>query len=250
MNTPDISALRAHYGRLSQQFDQSLLALPAEECGEEFIYLPDIFTTNNLKVRFSPPNPGVLFYLRKSVTHSLVEAIEYFSNLGFTSVIESAYRLPSFQQQRFQQRFTEMKNKFDDKSTDELLFLANTYTAGIPILAAHIAGAAVDILLVDAQGKLLDFGCPYPHGDIDSVTDYEFLPESVKENRMILKTGMEQAGFVNYPFEYWHYSIGDVCAAHIKGEQSAIYLPVEFNPVNHTTSIFNSADSREFFPVT
>ena len=122
-----------------------------------------------------------------------------------------------------------MKNSFPEKPRSELLKLANTYTAGIPILAAHTGGAAIDVTLLDKNGKLLDFGVPYPHGDIESITDYPNFSKKVKGNRKILKDGMEKYSFINYPFEYWHYSIGDVCATYLSGKKFAKFGPVNYN---------------------
>jgi D-alanyl-D-alanine dipeptidase len=38
---------------------------------------------------------------------------------------------------------------------------------------------------------------------------------------------MVQAGFVNYPFEWWHYSLGDQVWAQLTGTPSATFGPTE-----------------------
>ena len=135
-----------------------------------------------------------------------------------------------------------MKKRYPGKSKTELLLLANTYTAGIPVLASHTAGAAVDVILLDKDTTPLDFGCPYLYGDVESATEYPGLSKRAKVNRRLLKDGMEKFGLMNYPFEYWHYSNGDVCAAYLTGQKFAKFGPVDYEydkkkialPKNHT----------------
>jgi D-alanyl-D-alanine dipeptidase len=166
------------------------------------------------------------------VAQNLIKTAQYFNNLGFTLKIESAYRSLDKQQKLFIERYLSMKMSFPNKPNIQLLRLANTYTAGIPLLAAHTAGAAVDVLLLNKDGKLLDFGVQYPYGNIESITGYPNLSKKVKENRMLLKNGMEKYGFINYPFEYWHYSIGDVCATYLTNKKYAMYGPVDYDLKN------------------
>ena len=66
----------------------------------------------------------------------------------------------------------------------------------------------------------------------------------------LLKEGMEKFGFINYPFEYWHYSIGDVCAAYLGGQDTAVFGPVEFDSQSHNlTTPIKGKQLREFFNV-
>ena len=60
----------------------------------------------------------------------------------------------------------------------------------------------------------------------------------------------ETRGFVAYPFEFWHYSKGDVFETMIKGDESpSIYGPVDWNsetrnitPVDNPLKLLNSED--------
>lgn len=236
------------YQQRSKQFDQRLLLVKVKECGEDFVYLPDYFQQMGAHISLAD-NPDTLYYLRKSVAHCLSNAAEHFYNLGYQLLLKSAYRTLSHQRQLFQKRFAESKNKYPDKSKDELLLIANTFTAGIPVLAAHTAGAAVDVLLLDGKGQMLDFYVPYPHGGRESVTDFADLPANAKRNRNLLKSGMEKAGFTNYPFEYWHYSIGDVCAAYLAKQASAKYSPVDLNLEDNSLHTIDGQQLREFFTI-
>lgn len=210
----------------SKNFDNKLLKIKLRESKESFLYLPELIKQSkvNIKVKESKN-----FYLRKSVAVKLIKASEYFNNKGFILCVESSYRSINEQKERFLKRYKEIKKSFPKKTKEDHLKLANIYTAGIPIFASHIAGASVDVLLQDKKRKLLFFGAHYPKGDIESVTNYPHLSKIAKINRKILKNGMEKFGFVNYPFEYWHYSSGDVCAAFILKQKYAKYGPVNYD---------------------
>jgi D-alanyl-D-alanine dipeptidase len=75
--------------------------------------------------------------------------------------------------------------------------------------SAHNRGSAVDVTLVDAEGKELemptgfdDFSPQAGHGETR-------LPAKVIENRRVLAEAMEKAGFRKLESEWWHYEDGD-----------------------------------------
>jgi len=100
---------------------------------------------------------------------------------------------------------------------------------GTPNIPPHSTGGAVDIEIVDAQGRVIDFGmevkdwirvpaefCETRHGQL--------TPEA-RANRLLLCTAMEREGFANYAREWWHYSFGDRYWAWLRGAPRAIYGP-------------------------
>lgn len=210
----------------SKYFDNNLLKIKLRESKEELLYVEKLVEKNKMDIKVKDSKN---FYLRKSVALKLIKAVKYFNKKGYILCIESSYRSIDEQKTRFIKRFNELKKSFPKKTNEELLNLANIYTAGVPIFASHIAGAAVDVLLQNKTGKVLSFGAHYPKGDVQSVTNYPHLSKTAKKNREILKEGMEMFGFVNYPFEYWHYSIGDVCATYLSKKKYAKYGPVNYD---------------------
>lgn len=228
MTSKNFQLLQFKYSKKSKELDKKLLKMPINENHEELIYLPPLFKKNNVHILLNK-NSGESFYLRKSVAVLLIKAARYFDRLGYTLKLESSFRSLKDQKERFIKRYAEMEKTFPNKGKEELLKLTNIYTAGIPILAAHTAGAGVDVILLNKLSKTLDFGCPYKHGDIESVSSYANISRRAKENRKILKKGMEKFGFVNYPFEYWHFSIGDVCAAFLTRQKCAKFGPIEYD---------------------
>lgn len=239
--------LRRSYSEKSKKFDKKLLAIPIKSSDEDFYYLPKLCEEHKVIVVFNEKEKDFLF-LRKSVALAFIQAANFFDMKGLTLKVESAYRSLADQKKRFMKRFALMKKRYPEKSKTELLSLANTYTAGIPVLASHTAGAAVDVILLGKDNTTFDFGYPYLHGDVESITDYPGLSKKAKANRKLLKEGMEKFGLMNYPFEYWHYSHGDVCAAYLTGQKYAKFGPVDYDLGKKTISLPKShSELYEFF---
>lgn len=70
----------------------------------------------------------------------------------------------------------------------------------------HNRGAAVDLTLVNTQGQLLPMGTEYDFFGREAWPEYTDLPEAVLQNRRLLQTSMEQAGFKGIRTEWWHFS--------------------------------------------
>jgi D-alanyl-D-alanine dipeptidase len=69
----------------------------------------------------------------------------------------------------------------------------------------HNRASAVDVTLLDSQGKELQM--PTGFDDFSPRADhhYQDLPDQVIRNRELLKGLMEKAGFIPLPEEWWHY---------------------------------------------
>lgn len=70
----------------------------------------------------------------------------------------------------------------------------------------HSRGAAVDLTLVDAQGKELDMGTPYDFFGPEAHTTYTQLSAQVLANRRLLRRTLESVGFQGIRTEWWHFS--------------------------------------------
>jgi D-alanyl-D-alanine dipeptidase len=71
----------------------------------------------------------------------------------------------------------------------------------------HNRGGAVDITLVDSQGKELDMGTTFDYFGIEASHDFENLPAEVLKNRKLLKNIMIQNDFRIFESEWWHYNL-------------------------------------------
>ena len=70
----------------------------------------------------------------------------------------------------------------------------------------HSRGAAVDLTLVDANGKELDMGTPYDFFGKQAHTDNNNLPTKVLANRQLLRETLAAVGFKGIRTEWWHFS--------------------------------------------
>ena len=211
----------------SQKLDSYLLKVPVKDNGEALVDLKLLINKNGPSITLAIGQP---VYLRRSVAQALLKAAKHFNNIGYGLKVESTYRSLAEQKIKFKRRYKLLKKQYPKLTKDEIIELAGTYTGAIPVLAAHTAGAAVDVLLIDLKtGDLIDFGVPYPHGGVEAHGDYRGFNKPITQNRQVLRKGMEKFGFVNYPFEYWHFSIGDVCAAYLTGQREAIFAPINFD---------------------
>ena len=69
----------------------------------------------------------------------------------------------------------------------------------------HNRGAAVDLTLVDAQGKELNMGTPFDFFGKEAHHTYTEHPKEVLENRKLLKETLNKYNFKSIYSEWWHY---------------------------------------------
>jgi D-alanyl-D-alanine dipeptidase len=70
----------------------------------------------------------------------------------------------------------------------------------------HSRGAAVDLTIVDGNGKELNMGTEYDFFGVEAHTDNLNLPAEVLKNRRLLRETMESVGFKGIRTEWWHFS--------------------------------------------
>jgi D-alanyl-D-alanine dipeptidase len=71
----------------------------------------------------------------------------------------------------------------------------------------HNKGGAVDITLVDMEGKELDMGTDFDYFGKKAYHDNMDLPQEILDNRKLLKETMEAHGFWSIRTEWWHYNL-------------------------------------------
>ncbi|TMU56160.1 M15 family metallopeptidase [Flagellimonas algicola] len=71
----------------------------------------------------------------------------------------------------------------------------------------HNKGGAVDITLVDMEGKELDMGTDFDFFGKRAYHDNMDLPQNILDNRKLLKETMEAYGFWSIRTEWWHYNL-------------------------------------------
>lgn len=97
-------------------------------------------------------------------------------------------------------------------------------------VAPHVAGAAVDVTLVDRLGREIDLGTPIdatPEESRGACFSDAVVGAAAQAERRLLSMAMTGAGFVNYPTEWWHWSHGDRYWAWSVRATAALYGPIE-----------------------
>ena len=130
-------------------------------------------------------------YLRLKTVKALVSANADFIKKGYRIKLFDCYRPLDIQKKMW-------------KIVSNPIYVADPSKGSI-----HNRGGAVDIALVDAQGKELEMGTPFDYFGIKASHAYKDLPEHVKTNRNILKEIMVNNGFTIFESEWWHYNLKD-----------------------------------------
>ncbi len=91
----------------------------------------------------------------------------------------------------------------------------------------HSTGGAIDLSILDAQGDELDMGAPFDAMPPEGLPNY-FANSSDQnsirfhQNRQLLAEVMSAAGFVQLPWEWWHFSYGDQWWAFLKSHMGEV----------------------------
>jgi zinc D-Ala-D-Ala dipeptidase len=70
----------------------------------------------------------------------------------------------------------------------------------------HNRGTAVDLTILDRDGKPLDMGTPFDEFSLKAHHTYRELSPQVLKNRQLLKKTMASVGFHHIDTEWWHYA--------------------------------------------
>ena len=146
----------------------------------------------------------------------------------YLRVVEG-YR-PAHQQQAIIERYSaEIRAVRPGIGEPQLHILTSRYVAPLAV-APHVAGAAVDVTLVDSCGQELDLGTAIDATPEQSGGRCYFAADGIsreaRANRDLLARVLCREGLVNYPTEWWHYSYGDRYWALATGAGAALYGPV------------------------
>lgn len=69
----------------------------------------------------------------------------------------------------------------------------------------HCKGLAVDVTLANTEGRYLDMGTDHDEFSQRAHINTGGLSAMQVANRRILTVSMESAGFVRWPYEWWHF---------------------------------------------
>lgn len=205
-------------------------AIPIKDCLEDLVSVKG-------QLAYGPPpecneTKDSYHFVRRGVLERLLIAQKALPP-GLTLRLYEGYRSPEFQETLFQEQLVRVGLSNPEYSEWEAYKAAACLVAptktfeGRALSPPHSTGGAVDVEIVDGEGKAIDFGM--------EIKDWIHVPPSLCEtealnlssqavkNRAMLVSVMSKAGFVNYSREWWHFSFGDQYWAFIKDEPCAMY---------------------------
>jgi len=212
--------------------DPQVLALSIHENNEPMIDL-----VNQKEISYGPPPllPDNTNYtkVRQTIYNKLKQAQAMLPD-GLKFRLYEGYRSLELQQKIFQERYASLQ-KENPKLTHQQIFIESTKFVspvtnldGSKNIPPHATGAAIDVYLIDKEGKVLDMGIHLDdtYNDLKGIyckTESHVISAKAREYRTIMGKALQAVGFVNYPTEYWHWSYGDRYWAYQTHQKFAIY---------------------------
>lgn len=133
--------------------------------------------------------PCASCWLLQPTAEAVLKAQAYFVERGYTLLIWDCYRPRSIQYKMWEL----VKNP---------AYVANPKKGSI-----HNRGGAIDLTLATLDGQILDMGTAFDHFGPEAHRQYAHLTAEQQANRALLEQGMEAAGFIGLPSEWWHYDL-------------------------------------------
>ncbi|MDT9592660.1 M15 family metallopeptidase [Nocardioides zeae] len=195
--------------------DPRVHAVPVRECGEPLVTLGPAYGPARARVR-----TGLARRLARA-------AAALPAGVGLRVV--EGHRSVADQRAIVARYAAEVRAAHPHADAREVERLTSRFVAPVAV-APHVAGAAVDLTLVDAAGRLLDLGTPIDATPEQSggrcYFDAPGISPRARAHRALLAAVLTPEGFVNYPTEWWHWSHGDQYWALATGVGAAMYGPV------------------------
>ena len=263
ITTPQDDAARRRYW--IEQFEaayrfciEDILPYPVQECGEKFASLPDAARSAGIEVLFSTRKHvrslDRLYFLREGQIKGFLGAAGAMNDRGWIMRVEDGFRTREMQKylgrtpQVFDAVLKSVIWELEGKApTPEFMFRrCSTLVAIIPKFGTHMSGSAIDISVFrrDNPSLEIDRGAPYLEMSALTPMNSPFVSAAARANRGAITQIMRRHGFVEYPYEFWHYSSGDAYDQFIrKTGRPAIYGAVDWDrKTNGLTPIPNPID--------
>jgi D-alanyl-D-alanine dipeptidase len=166
---------------------------------------------------------------RKSVAEALAQAADKLPPGMKLAVIEG-WRPLHIQKRMYLSAWKRFQDRHPDWSETQLRRVVNRFTAPVAskVPPPHSTGGAVDVTLVNEEGRQFDMISPY---EMFNQHAFPFaakkLSDTARRHRDIVAAAFEGTVLTNYPSEYWHWSYGDQGWAYRGGHPHALYGPIE-----------------------
>jgi zinc D-Ala-D-Ala dipeptidase len=221
-SAPDVRAYWIEALAAGARFMEAANARPLVECHEPLVSIPVAAEAAGVPIACprSPHRTGRPrdHRIRSGNVEPLLGVALDLHEQGLTLVIEDALRSLETQRGAVSSHavllaFGEMLARVDPDASDrEIVARLGAIIAATPKTAGHVAGAAVDVSVLRADGTHLDLGGPYLDFSERMPMASPFVSGEQAEARELIASAMARRGFSAYPFEFWHYSRGDSLA--------------------------------------
>lgn len=164
---------------------------------ESLVNLEELSTEFAYEIRYATPDNfiGEILYdcakclLRPEVAEALLEANQYFCELGYRIKIYDCYRPLDVQKKMW-------------AKVPKPGYVGNPYGNG----SIHNRGAAVDMTLETLDGYYVEMGSDYDYFGREAHTDNYNFSKEILDNRKLLFEGMRKFGFSTIRTEWWHFN--------------------------------------------
>jgi zinc D-Ala-D-Ala dipeptidase len=183
--------------QLSSNKSSALLDITKENDSNAFVNLRNYSTDFVFDMKYATADnflkekvyPCDECFLRVKTVKALLEANKSFLEKGYRIKIYDCYRPKAIQKKMW-------------AIVPDANYVANPKKGSI-----HNRGGAVDISLVDSNGKELDMGTKFDFFGKEASHDFPDLPEEILDNRKLLKETMLRHNFKSFDSEWWHYNL-------------------------------------------
>ena len=245
----DQSARRAYWTEqleAAHDFMQQARAFPVEDCDEKLLDLPRAVQAAGVRIEFSTRKHALgldrIFRLRAGLVDGLLAAGAEMNRRGWVMRVEEGYRTRRMQKHLgllpaiFDAILKSVLWELDGRKPAPDFFLRRSLAlvALRPKVGTHMSGSAIDISAGDlASGREVDRGAPYLEMSELTPMLSPFVSPAARQNRLEITGIMRRHGFVEYPFEFWHFNGGDVYEAILLGSATpARYGAIDWEPAN------------------
>ena len=253
MTEDNQNARRAYWTEqmeLGYEMVEQLLTHSVEECGETFASIPAAAQDAGVEMLFSDSkivgNLDRVFHLRESNVRDIVTIGQAMNEHGWILKIEDGFR--SLEMQGTLVRKPEVfdavvqkciwENGGELPSVEFVARRAIVMVANIPEIGGHMSGSAIDISVFRRDDHSeVSRGGPYLTVNETTPMRSPFISEGHLQNRLEITALMESHGFMHFPYEFWHFSKGDVADRIMNHDsQPARFGAVNWNPETNEVS--------------
>ncbi len=207
-------------------FMHRTLDYPVAECGEPLSNLRTAAQDAGVRIEFAGAKHvrGLdrIFRLRSGLIDGFLAAGAEMNRRGWVMRVEDGFRTREMQKflaleaSVFDAILSSVIWELDGRmpSPEFLLRRSMALVALMPKVGTHMSGSAIDISVRQlADGREVDRGASYLEMSELTPMHSPFVTPASRENRQAITAIMRRHGFIDYPFEFWHYNGGDAYEA-------------------------------------